>query len=249
MGNALVVGVVHEIGKIIDKAEKERIQKMGIKESVTHGREAGKPLTIGSLFSGYGGLDTAITMVTGAEPAWFVEFDDAPSRILAYHYPNIPNLGDITKIDWESVPPVDIIAGGSPCQDVSTAGRRAGMTEGTRSNLWVNMREAIRTIHPKIVVWENVLGSLSAHAASESDIIDDDTLAMVSSGIHPAGDKPGGHLRALGRVLGDLAELGYNAEWTVIKASDIGSCHHRARVFVVAYPETMSKKTLKNITL
>lgn len=62
---------------------------------------------------------------------------------------------DITAIDWAAVEPVDIIIGGTPCQDLSAAGRRAGMTEGTRSNLWVHMREAIATIHPRIVVWES----------------------------------------------------------------------------------------------
>ena len=73
-------------------------------------------------------------------------------------------------MDWEQVEPVDIITGGSPCQDLSSAGKRAGMTEGTRSNLWVNMREAIATIQPRLVVWENVQGALSAEAYSSSDM-------------------------------------------------------------------------------
>lgn len=126
-------------------------------------------MKIGSLFSGYGGLDLAVEAVTGAYPAWFCEFDPAPSKVLAYHWPDVPNHKDVTQIDWADVEPVDILTGGSPCQDLSQAGKRAGMTEGTRSNLWVNMREAINHLRPRLVVWENVLGALSAPAESESD--------------------------------------------------------------------------------
>ena len=174
-----------------------------------------------------GGLDLAVMQAfPGSTVAWHCEFDKAPSAILAHHYPDIPNLGDVTKVDWEKVEPVDIITGGSPCQDLSTAGKRAGMTEGTRSNLWVNMREAIAIIKPRLVVWENVQGALSAEAYSSSDM--EPGQGLLGRG--------GGHLRALGRVLGDLTALGYDARWTTIRASDIGAPHHRARVFLIAYP-------------
>ena len=184
-------------------------------------------MKIGSLFSGYSGLDLAVQSVfPQAQTAWHCEFDKAPSAILNHHYPDVPNLHDVTQVDWEKVEPVDIITGGSPCQDLSTAGKRAGMTEGTRSNLWVNMREAIATIQPRLVVWENVQGALSAAAYSSSDM-------EPGQGLLGGGD---GHLRALGRVLGDLAEIGYDARWTTLRASDIGAPHHRARVFLIAYP-------------
>ena len=174
-----------------------------------------------------GGLDLAVQSVfPQAQTAWHCEFDKAPSAILAHHYPDVPNLHDVTQVDWEKVEPVDIITGGSPCQDLSTAGKRAGMTEGTRSNLWVNMREAIATIQPRLVVWENVQGALSAAAYSSSDM-------EPGQGLLGSGD---GHLRALGRVLGDLTALGYDARWTTIRASDIGAPHHRSRVFLIAYP-------------
>lgn len=81
--------------------------------------------------------------------------------------PESPNFRDVTAVDWETVPPVDIISGGSPCQDVSLAGARRGMTDGTRSNLWVSMREAIKIIRPRLVVWENVKGARSATASSD----------------------------------------------------------------------------------
>lgn len=184
-------------------------------------------LTIGSLFSGYGGLDLAVEAVTGARPAWFVEFDEAPSKILAHHWPDVPNYGDVTKVDWRKMPKVDIITGGSPCQDLSAAGKRAGMTEGTRSNLWVNMREAINIIQPRLVVWENVLGALSAKATSDSDL---------EQGTRSMGNQPDGHLRALGRVCGDMAEIGYDTRWTTLRVSDLGGCHHRARIFLIARP-------------
>ena len=175
-----------------------------------------------------GGLDLAVQSVfPQAQTAWHCEFDKAPSTILNHHYPDVPNLHDVTQVDWEKVEPVDIITGGSPCQDLSSAGKRAGMTEGTRSNLWVNMREAIATIQPRLVVWENVQGALSAEAYSSSGM--EPRQGFLGGG--------GGHLRALGRVLGDLAEIGYDARWTTIRASDIGAPHHRARVFLIAYPQ------------
>jgi len=184
-------------------------------------------MKIGSLFSGCGCLDMAVEKVTGGTVEWFCEYDDAPSKILSHHWPNTPNFKDVTKVNWHEIPPVDILTGGSPCQDLSTAGRRAGMTEGTRSNLWVNMREAIEILHPKLVVWENVKGARSAKAASESDMEQSERLLDGGSS---------GHLRALGRVLGDLAEIGYDTEWTSLRASDVGAPQHRERVFLIATP-------------
>ena len=182
----------------------------------------------GSLFSGVGGLDMAIEQVfPDATPAWLAEFDPAPSKVLARRWPGVPNLGDVTKVDWASLEPVDLICGGSPCQDVSSAGKRAGMREGTRSNLWVAMREAVAVLRPKIVVWENVRGAASAYAVS--DVESEEGLLGESYGP----DRPA--LRALGRVLGDLSDLGFDAEWRGVRASDLGACHHRFRIFVVAW--------------
>lgn len=181
-------------------------------------------LTIGELCAGYGGLSMAIEEVFTARPAWFSEFDPAPSKILAHHWPHVPNLGDMTQIDWAAVEPVDIISGGTPCQDLSHAGKRAGMTEGTRSNLWVQMREAIATIRPRYVVWENVRGAYSAAADSE-----------VEPCPGCVGNGSGVNLRALGRVLGDLSDLGYDCAWHGLTAASIGAPHGRFRVFVLAW--------------
>ena len=183
-------------------------------------------LTHGSLFAGYGGLDLAIEDVFGAHAVWVSEWEAAPSRVLAHHWPDAPNLGDVTAVDWSTVPHVDIISGGSPCQDLSHAGRRAGMTDGTRSNLWVAMREAIAVVKPTFVVWENVRGAMSADATSDLE---------HCPGCMGGSEHRGPVLRALGRVLGDLADLGFDAEWHGVRVSDIGGCHGRWRVFVLAY--------------
>lgn len=84
-----------------------------------------------------------VQAVLGGETAWFVEYDEAPSRILAHHWPEVPNYGDVTKTDWASVEPVDVLTGGFPCQDVSLAGLRRGLKAGTRSGLWSEYARAI----------------------------------------------------------------------------------------------------------
>ena len=182
-------------------------------------------LKLGSLFSGFGGLDLAVETVFGATTAWVSDIEPGPCKVLAHRFPDAVNIGDITTVDWSTVKPVDIIAGGSPCQDISSAGRMAGMREGTRSNLWVEMREAIRVLKPTYVIWENVYAARSTPAAS----------AMESDpgllGDHPS-HLPA--LRALGRVLGDLASLGYDAQWHSLRAADVGSPHGRMRYFVLA---------------
>ena len=111
---------------------------------------------IGSLFSGYGGLEMGVQSVLGGHTAWVSDIDPGACKILAHRYPGVPNLGDITQVDWATVPPVDILTGGSPCTDVSQAGQRKGMRPGTRSGLWASMCDAIDIIRPKLVIWENV---------------------------------------------------------------------------------------------
>ena len=101
--------------------------------------------------------------------AWVSDIEPGPCNILAHHYPEAPNLGDVTAIDWAKVEPVDVLTGGSPCQDLSMAGQRAGMRPGTRSGLWESMAHAIDQLQPRLVVWENVTGALSARSISESE--------------------------------------------------------------------------------
>jgi DNA (cytosine-5)-methyltransferase 1 len=186
-----------------------------------------KPVKIGSLFSGYGGLDLAVMNVTGAEVAWHCEWEDAPSTILDKHFPGVPNYKDVSKVDFTQVEPVDILTGGFPCQDLSLAGKRAGLKEGTRSGLWNEFARAIEELQPRLVVIENVRGILSATAHSD---VEHCPWCMGDESSEPA-------LRALGAVAGSLADIGYDCKWTGIRASDAGAPHNRFRVFIVAFPQ------------
>lgn len=178
----------------------------------------------GELFAGVGGLGMAVDEVFGSRPAWFAEFDEAPSKVLAHHYPDVPNFGDVTKII--DPPKVEILAGGFPCQDVSLAGRRRGLKDGTRSGLWSEFARLIDTIRPDWVVVENVRGLLSADAAGD---VEPCPWCLGNDGEQHA-------LRALGAVLGYLADLGFDAEWAGLRASDVGAPHGRFRVFILAWP-------------
>ncbi|MEV6226519.1 DNA cytosine methyltransferase [Saccharopolyspora shandongensis] len=184
---------------------------------------------IGSLFSGFGGLDLAVEDVLGGRVAWHADNDPAAATVLAHHRPGVPNHGDITAMNWREVEPVDVLAGGFPCQDVSLAGRRVGLAPGTRSGLWAHMAHAIHELRPRLVVIENVRGLLSAPAATSGDL---------ESCSWCVGDRPTGVLRALGAVLGDLADLGYDAAWRGLRAADIGAPHGRYRVFILAHDRT-----------
>ena len=183
-------------------------------------------MKIGSLFSGYGGLDLAVMKVTGAELAWHCEWEDAPSKILEARFPGVPNYRDVTKVDFTQVEPVDILTGGFPCQDLSLAGKREGLKEGTRSGLWSEFARAIQELRPQLVVIENVRGLLSAKADNGMEYTEEDLASF--RGKHP--------LTAIGAVLGSLADIGYDAKWTGVRASDAGAPHQRFRIFIIAYP-------------
>jgi DNA (cytosine-5)-methyltransferase 1 len=188
-------------------------------------------LRIGSLFSGYGGLDMAIEGLFGASTAWHCQYDPEDphqfaAAVLAHHYPGVPNLGDITRVDWDQVPPVDILTGGFPCTDVSLAGTRAGLNGRTRSGLWAHMARAIDVLRPNLVVIENVRGLLSQPA--------DGDVERCTWCVGDGADEP--VLRALGAVLADLAGLGFDAEWLGLPASAVGAAHERFRVFILAWP-------------
>lgn len=171
------------------------------------------------LFAGSGALSLAVNYFFDSETQWISEFDKYASHLLDVRLGK-PNIGDISKTDFSTLAKVDIIAGGSPCQDVSLSGQRKGMVEGTRSNLWVSMVECINEIKPSLVVWENVRGALSAKAYSR---------------VEQSEGRMGKNLTALGRVLGDLSDIGYDAQWRIVRASDIGAPHQRERVFVLAW--------------
>lgn len=204
-------------------------------------------LRVGSLFSGYGGLDIAVEQVFDARTVWFSEINEPVARVFVHHWPDAQNLGDITTIDWSSVAPVEVLCGGFPCQDVSTVGKMAGLAPGTRSGLWAHMATAIEALQPEWVVIENVRGLLSAPAIRPTPEGDDDerrnpefatpgdaTLRGVEPDPWGLGDQPARPLRALGAVLGDLADLRYDARWIGLPASAIGAPHPRFRIFILA---------------
>lgn len=159
-------------------------------------------MKLGALFAGYGGLDLAVGAVLDVEPAWVSEIDPAACRVLAYRWPGVPNLGDITAVDWARVEPVDVLTGGWPCQPFSLAGKRLG--EADERALWPCVADAVRVLRPRLVVLENV-------------------AAVAAAG-------------ELGRAVGDLAAVGYDAEWCCVRASDVGAPHRRARLFIIAWP-------------
>ena len=109
---------------------------------------------VGSLFTGIGGLDLGLERA-GWRIAWQCEVDPYACRVLAEHWPHVPNLGDVAEIDWSSVERPDLICGGFPCQDISRAGLKVGIT-GDKSSLWKAMVIAVRHLRPDYVLVENV---------------------------------------------------------------------------------------------
>ncbi|THV39627.1 DNA cytosine methyltransferase [Glycomyces buryatensis] len=113
-----------------------------------------RPLRIGSLCSGSGALDLAVREVLGGRITWHAETDKAAASVLAAHWPEPPNHGDLTSLDWNEVEGVDMITAGFPCQPISNAGKRKG-TEDDRW-IWPHIVEGIRLLRPSFVLLENV---------------------------------------------------------------------------------------------
>lgn len=157
------------------------------------------------MFSGIGGLDLALEHL-GFDVVWQAENNEACAEVLARHWPDVPNLGDVTKIEWEQVPSVDLIAGGFPCQDISYAGRGAGL-DGERSGLYWHLWEAVRVVRPRIVVLENVAAVLArggpAIVASLADL-----GYSVRWGVVRAADAGAPHRRARWFCVADTVSVG-----------------------------------------
>ncbi|MFI0989707.1 DNA cytosine methyltransferase [Streptomyces exfoliatus] len=116
-------------------------------------------LRIGSLCTGYGGLDMAVQAVIGGTLSWVADNDPGAARILAHHHPDVPNLGDITAVDWRALEPVDVLVGGYPCQPFSSAGKRKGTADAR--HIWPHIARALGVLRPRYAVFENVAGHLS----------------------------------------------------------------------------------------
>lgn len=113
-------------------------------------------ITVGSLFSGIGGIDLGLERTGSFKTIWFSEVDEYASAVLRKHWPEVPNYGDIKAIPWRKIRKPDMLVGGFPCQDISIAGKGAGIKEGTRSGLWSEYAKAIRILRPKYALIENV---------------------------------------------------------------------------------------------
>jgi DNA (cytosine-5)-methyltransferase 1 len=171
-------------------------------------------LRVLDLFSGIGGFSLGLERTGGFETAAFCEIEPFPRKVLAKHWPGVKCYEDVTKLTGDILKrdgiSVDVITGGFPCQDISCAGKQAGIGEGTRSGLWSEIVRLIGELSPRYVIVENVAALLSGPS-----------------------EQRGGWF---GRILGDLAECGYDAEWENIPASALGAPHRRERVWIVAYP-------------
>jgi DNA (cytosine-5)-methyltransferase 1 len=157
-------------------------------------------LKIGSLCTGYGGLDIAVEAYFKAETVWTSDVDKYASLVIKERLGK-PNIGDFTQVDWSSLEPIDILTAGYPCQPFSQAGQRKGTND--KRHIWPHIAKAISILRPRIVVLENVRGHL--------------TLGFKE-------------------VLKGLTEVGYDAKWQVVRASDVGAPHRRERLFIIAKP-------------
>ena len=157
-------------------------------------------MTHGSLFSGIGGIDLGFEWA-GIETKWQVEIDDYCQKLLSLRFPHTKKFTDVRKVGSHNLEKVDIISGGFPCQDISVAGKGAGL-EGERSGLWTELHRVISELRPRFAFIENV--------------------PMLT-------------IRGGGRVIADLAEIGYDAEWQIVGADDVGAWHRRKRIWIVAY--------------
>lgn len=160
-------------------------------------------LTHGDLFSGIGGFALAGSWF-GWRTQWFSEIDPFAVAVLKHHWPDVPQLGDVTSVDWSTVAPVDVITAGFPCQPHSVAGLRKASED--ERDLFDQIIRAARVLRPRFLVLENVPGIFTSESG-----------------------------RFFGRVLGALAACGYDAEWRVVSAADVGAPHKRERVWIVAY--------------
>ena len=186
-------------------------------------------MTLGSLFDGIGGWLLA-ARYAGVKPVWSSEIEPFPCSVTAHHFPDVTKMGDITKIDGAAIPPVDIICAGSPCQDLSIAGRREGL-DGARSGLFRRavdivcaMRRATDGRSPRFFVWENVPGAFSSNKGADFRAV----LQEIGQAEIPM--PPNGKWANAG--VAELPEC--EIAWRVLDAQYWGVPQRRRRIFLVA---------------
>lgn len=191
-----------------------------------------KELTLGSLFDGSGGFPLA-AIFCGIKPIWASEVEPFPIRVTQKNLPQVKHLGDIKDIDGSEIEPVDIISFGSPCQDLSIAGKRAGL-EGEKSNLFY---EAIRVIkemrcksngkYPRYLLWENVPGAFSSNKGEDFRCVLEEITRIKDSTVKLS--RPS-KWQSAGEILGE----NFSLAWRVLDAKYFGVPQRRRRIFLVA---------------
>ena len=172
-------------------------------------------MRLGEVFAGIGGLGLGLSWGLGhTETLWQVEYEEHARLILAQHWPEAERHKDVRDVGSRNLAPVDLICGGFPCQPHSLAGKRQASAD--ERDLWGEFARIIGELGPRWVVAENVPGLLSSRDPAFSR------------------NHPGGFF---GRVLRDLAEMGFDAEWACFPAAAVGAHHLRNRVFLIAYPQ------------
>ncbi len=199
-------------------------------------------LTLGSLFDGIGGFPLAGTP-NGIMPVWASEIEAFPIEVTKIRFPDMVHVGDITKLDGAKLPPVDVICGGSPCQDLSVAGQRRGLA-GERSGLFMEqvrivkeMRDAdeqrnvpAHLVRPRYLVWENVPGAFSSADGEDFRAVLEEIVRIKDNACHVPRPDAGRWESAGGIVLGDQFSLA----WRVLDAQYWGVAQRRRRIFLVA---------------
>ena len=199
-------------------------------------------LTMGSLFDGIGGFPLA-AVHNGITPLWASEIEAFPIEVTKIRFPGMLHVGDITKLDGGKLPPVDVICGGSPCQDLSVAGMRRGLA-GERSGLFMEqtritkeMRKADgergipdHLIRPRYLVWENVPGAFSSAEGEDFRAVVEEILRIKDGAGHVPRPDTGRWESAGAAILGDQFSLA----WRVLDAQYWGVAQRRRRIFLVA---------------
>jgi len=175
--------------------------------------------TFGSIFSGAGGFDQGLELA-GWSCQWQIEWDKDCQKVLQQNWPDVPKYFDVANVDGSTLQAVDVVAFGSPCQDLSVAGKRVGL-EGERSSMFYEatriikeMRDKTNEQYPRWVIWENVIGALNSRAGDDFEA-----------------------------VLREMAELGANhIEWSILDSQYFGIPQNRRRIFVVARLQTPGRE-------
>ena len=189
-------------------------------------------MTLGSLFDGSGGFPLG-GMLAGITPVWASEIEPFPIRVTTKRLPFMKHYGNVSEMDGGKVEPVDIITFGSPCQDMSVAGKRAGL-EGSRSNLFYEavriikeMRKATGGEYPKWACWENVPGAFSSSGGEDFRCVLESLCGVIDESVSIP--KPKKWANA-GEILGD----GYSLAWRVLDAQFWGVPQRRKRIYLIA---------------